>query len=114
MADVIRMQLDIQNNLQKELEKSTKKMKGFNLLLEDSASKFEGLDKKTSVINKKIDIMGEGIKKAAGSVKNGLGKAFETVGDVIDTIVPGFLTIFSFPKLFFVIQNTVLSMSLNL
>lgn len=45
MADVLRMQLDIQNNLEKEIGKAFHKMKGFNSLLEDS-------DKIVNKINK--------------------------------------------------------------
>ena len=74
MSDVLRMQLDIQNNLEKDLEKSTKKMKGFNSLIEDAASKFENVGKTIT-------------KFVIGGLKS--------MGRVISQIIPGFAALFS-------------------
>ena len=74
MSDILRMQLDIQNNLEKDLEKSTKKMKGFNSLIEDASDKFMNMGK---------------------SITKYVGGALRTVGKIISTIIPGFAALFS-------------------
>ena len=51
MNDVLKMQLDIQNNLEKEIKKNSKAMGGFNSFIEKSQQEFKKLDRQ---INKTL------------------------------------------------------------
>ena len=72
MSDVLKMQLDIQNNLEKDIDKSSKAMKGFNSLIENSKEKF----------GKVADSINKNVLGALRSVRNTLAQIVPLVGTV--------------------------------
>lgn len=86
MSDVMRMQLDIQSNLEKEVQKSSKAMKGFNSLVESASSKFENI---------------------ANTVGSKLVGAFKKVEGAIGKILPGFVGLFSAATIFDAVRGVL-------
>jgi len=73
MSDILKMQLDIQNNLEKNIQQSSNAMKGFNSLIEKSSVKFENVAK--TISSKVVGAIGQ-VKDALISMVPLVGAVF--------------------------------------